>query len=393
MDPRANPYAPGAGTQPQELSGRDELIKKALIATDRLRAGLPSRSLILVGLRGVGKTVLLNKIANECEALGMVTLNVEMPEQRSLPSVLIPPMRAALLTLDRMAQAGNLAKKAMQTLGSFVGAMKLKFEDIEFSLDVGKQAGVADTGDLEHDLLALFLEVGKAAQEKKTALVLCIDEMQYIPEDQFAALITVLHKCAQQRLPVGLIGAGLPMVVGRAGRAKSYAERLFEYPELGPLNKADAAAALERPAQALGVHYAPAALQEIFAKTQGYPYFLQEWGKHSWDCATRSPITLDDARAATSQALIELDASFFRTRLERCTPSEKKYLRAMAELGPGPHRSGDIAAQLNKEVQKVAPVRASLMKKGMIYSLAHGDNSFTVPLFDEYLKRVMPEGV
>lgn len=391
MDPRINPYAPGAGTQPPELAGRDELIEKAAIALDRLRNGLAARSLLMVGLRGVGKTVLLTRIAQETEARGFVVVTIESPEKRSLPALLIPSLRMALLKLDRIAAAGELAKKALRALGGFVGAMKIKYQDIEFGVDLGNEPGIADSGDLEHDLIDLFVELGRAAKEKRTAVVFFIDELQYVDEEQFASLITALHKCAQLQLPIALIGAGLPQLVGRAGRAKSYAERLFEYPEIGPLNEDAARRALVVPARELGVDYEEGALEEILTQTKAYPYFLQEWGKHSWHCAHASPITREDAISATELAIQELDASFFRVRFDRLTPAEKRYLRAMAELGEGPHRSGDIAHLLNRDVRAVAPIRATLIGKGMVYSPSHGDNSFTVPLFDGYMKRVMPD--
>ncbi len=390
MDPRTNPYAPGAGTIPPELAGRESIIERASIAMDRCRNGLSSRGLLMVGLRGVGKTVLLTRISQEAEARGLAVVSIETPEKRSLPALLIPSMRTALLKLDRMEAAEELGKRALRILGGFVGAMKLKYDDVEFGLDLGSEAGLADSGDFEHDLITLIVEVGKVAKEKKTAIVLFIDEIQYINEDQFAALIMALHKCAQNQLPVILIGAGLPQLVGQAGRAKSYAERLFEYPEIGPLSESAARQALEIPAARYQVYYEKDALDEILLQTQAYPYFLQEWGKNCWQCAHASPITLADVKFATDLAISELDASFFRVRFDRLTPNEKKYLRAMAELGPGPHRSGDIAHLLNKEVQAVAPTRSTLINKGMIYSPSHGDNSFTVPLFDGYLKRVMP---
>jgi hypothetical protein len=391
MDPRTNPYAPGAGTQPPELAGRDEILEKADIALDRFRGGLSARSLLLVGLRGVGKTVLLNRIAGDAEAKGFIVIKIEAPEKRSLPALLIPPLRTGLLKLDKIAAAGDLAKKAMKILGGFASSMKVKFEDIEFGVDLGSESGVADSGDMDTDLSDLFIEIGRAAKEKSTAIALFIDELQYVEEDQFAALITALHKCAQNQLPVVLIGAGLPQLVGRAGRAKSYAERLFEYPVIGPLSADEAKKALIAPARKLGVEFESAALDEILLQTQAYPYFLQEWGKHSWNTSPSSPITKQAAISATDLAISELDASFFRVRFDRLTPAEKKYLRAMAELGPGPHKSGDIAQLLKKRVQAVAPTRATLIGKGMIYSPSHGDNSFTVPLFDGYMKRVLPD--
>jgi len=295
-----------------------------------------------------------------------------------------------LLKLDRLAAGGDLAKRALRTLGGFVNAMKLKFGDVEFGIDLGAEPGVADTGDLEHDLTELLATVAAAAREKKTALVLFVDELQYVDEDQLAALITALHRCAQQSLPVTLVGAGLPSLVGQTGRAKSYAERLFDFPEIGPLAADAARQALRSPAARRDVAYSDAALNEILKQTQAYPYFLQEWGKHCWQAATSSPITKKDVELATELAIADLDASFFRVRFDRLAPSEKRYLRAMAELGPGPHRSGDIAEQLGTKVQSVAPIRATLISKGMVYSPAHGDTGFTVPLFDQFMRRVMP---
>lgn len=390
MDPRTNPYAPGAGSPPPELAGRDSIIEAASVALDRIRNGLVARSLMLVGLRGVGKTVLLNRLHNDAEAKGFATLMLEAPERRSLPALLVPALRASLLQLDRIAASGDLAKRALRALGGFVQAMKLKYDDIEFGLDLGVEPGVADSGDLDADLISLFRAVGEAARERRTVMALFIDELQYVPEQQLAALITALHRCSQLQLPIVMVGAGLPQLVGQMGRAKSYAERLFEFTQVGPLSPADARMAIAAPAQRFGVSFEEAALQEILAQTRGYPYFLQEWGKHAWNCADASPITASDVAAATQQALAELDASFFRVRLDRLTPTEKRYLRAMAQLGPGPHRSGDIAQMLGREVQTVAPTRAKLIDKGMIYSPAHGDTAFTVPLFDAYMRRVMP---
>ncbi len=390
MDPRTNPYSPGAGNPPYALVGRDEIIEKVSIELDRCRNGLSYRSFLMVGLRGVGKTVLLNHLAINAEANGFAVVSIETPEKRSLPALLAPSLRSALLKLDHLAAAGDMGKKALKVLGSFIGAMKLKFNDIELGVDLGKEMGLADSGDFENDLIELFVQIGLAAQERKTALILFIDEAQYIQEDEFAALIMALHKCTQNQLPIAMVGAGLPQLVGQAGKAKSYAERLFQYPEIGPLDDNAARSALTTPALKQNVEYTAEALKEILSRTKGYPYFLQEWGKHSWQCAQSSPITKNDAQRATLIAIAELDASFFRVRFDRLTPSEKKYLRSMAELGVGPYRSGDIAHLLKKEVQSAAPTRAILISKGMIYSPSHGDNSFTVPLFDGYMKRVMP---
>jgi len=344
----------------------------------------------MVGLRGVGKTVMLDQMRSDAEASGVCTVRAETPENCSLPGLLAPQLRLALLRLSRTASAKESAHHALKALAGFARALKIKFHDIEVGFDAEPQPGLADNGDLEGDLAVLLEEVGRAAQAAKTALVLFIDELQYLPEEQFGALISALHRCAQDRLPVTVIGAGLPQLRGLAGDAKSYAERLFDFPMIDALKEPDARIAIEKPARDEGVVYTPQAIAEILLQTHGYPYFLQEWGKHSWDVAQSSPITLEDVRAASIQAIAALDESFFRVRFDRLTPSEKKYLRAMAELGPGPHRSGDIAAVLSKSVSALAPLRQSIIAKGMIWSPSHGDTAFTVPLFDDFMKRIVP---
>ena len=389
MDPRLNPYAPGAGSPPPELAGRDDLIERAAIALDRIRAGRPARSLILYGLRGVGKTVLLNRIRLDAEARGIASVRIEAPEERSLPALLAPALRATLLRLGRGAVAKAGVGKAMRVLASFVRALKVKYEDIELSLDLEPEPGLADSGDLDTDLTELLASIGSAAAERETAVVLYLDELQYVPEDQLAALIVALHSASQDQLPVTMVAAGLPQLVGQTGRAKSYAERLFEFVPIDRLDEEAAKAALTVPARKAGVDYATEAVAEILAQTLGYPYFLQEWGKQSWNVADASPIDVEDARRGSVQALAELDASFFRVRFDRLTPAEKRYMRAMAELGPGPHRSGDIADVLGRKVTTVAPLRNALIAKGMAYSPAHGDTAFTVPLFDGFMKRIM----
>jgi hypothetical protein len=275
-------------------------------------------------------------------------------------------------------------------LAGFAKALKFKYHDIEVGLDFEAEAGLADNGDLEGDLTALLEQVGAAAKSAGTAVVLFIDELQYLQEDQFAALISALHRCAQARLPVTVVGAGLPQLLALAGNAKSYAERLFDFPQIGALDPQEAELAIVKPAREKGADYIPAAVSEIVRRTRGYPYFLQEWGKHSWDIATSSPITLKNVKAASTEAIAALDESFFRVRFDRLTPKEKQYLRAMAELGPGSHRSGDIATLLGKPTNSLGPLRASLILKGMIWSPNHGDTAFTVPLFDEFMKRIMP---
>ncbi|MXY04653.1 MAG: ATP-binding protein [Gammaproteobacteria bacterium] len=390
MDARTNPYAPGAGTPPPELAGRDDLIEDSAVALDRIRNGLAAKSLLMVGLRGVGKTVLLNRICRDAECRGFTALLLEAPEDRSLPGLLAAPLHSALVKMSRRAAAGDAAKRALSALAGFVQAMKVNFGDISIGIDIEGEPGIADSGHLDFDLSDLLTAVGEAAQSQNTAVALFIDELQYVEEKQLAALIVALHRSAQRQLPVTLVGAGLPQLVAHAAAAKTYAERLFSFPEIGALSEDAARYALEAPAKERNVAFHPDALSDIVRHTQCYPYFLQEWGKHSWDCAEASQITAQDVTTATAQATAELDASFFRARFDRLAPSEKRYLRAMAELGPGPHRSGEISRILAKGVGTVAPTRAKLIEKGMIYSPAHGDTGFTVPLFDEYLRRVLP---
>jgi hypothetical protein len=390
MDPVANPFAPGAGTPPPELAGRNELRESVRIAIARTGRGLPTKSVLMVGLRGVGKTVLLDQMRDDAEANGVQTVRVEAPEGRSLPAMLAPQLRQALIRLSRIETARSLAQKGLSALAGFAKALKVKYQDIEVGFDFDPEPGLADNGDLEHDLQALIESVGAAAQAGNSVLAMFIDELQYVQEDQLAALITAMHRAAQRRLPIVLVGAGLPQLRGQTGRAKSYAERLFDFPEIGALPPAAARDALVIPASALGVEFSEAALGDIIRKTQGYPYFLQEWGKHAWDVASASPISGTDAQTASNAAIAALDESFFRVRFDRLTPSEKKYLRAMAELGPGPHRSGDIADMLGRKVTALGPVRNNLIAKGMIWSPNHGDTAFTVPLFDEFMRRIIP---
>ena len=344
----------------------------------------------MVGLRGVGKTVLLDQMRSDAEAAGIFTVRAEVPENRSLPALLAPQLRQVLLRLSRVAAARDIANRGLRALAGFAKALKIKYQDIEVGIDLDPEPGLADNGDLEGDLTALLEQVGSAAQSAATAVVLFIDELQYLPENQFAALISALHRCAQRRLPVTVVGAGLPQLRGLAGDAKSYAERLFDFRMIGALAEPEAKLAILKPAQDEDVTFDEDAVAKIITETQGYPYFLQEWGKHAWDVAQQSPITLLDVDEASVQAIAALDESFFRVRFDRLTPAEKRYLRAMADLGPGPHRSGDIAANLRRSVSTLAPLRQSLIVKGMIWSPSHGDTAFTVPLFDEFMKRIMP---
>jgi hypothetical protein len=390
MDPITNPFAPGAGTPPPELAGRDDLLETVRVALERSRRGLPTKSVLMVGLRGVGKTVLLDRFRDGAEAAGLQTLRIEAPENRSLPAILAPQLRQAMLRLSRNGQVKELATRALRGLAGFAQALKVKYGDIEVGFDFEAEPGLADNGDLEHDLQALLETAGLAVQAANSVLAIFVDELQYVEERQLEALITALHRTAQQQLPVILVGAGLPQLRGQMGRAKSYAERLFDFPEIGPLSSDAARDAIVKPLHHLEVQITPEAVERIVGETRGYPYFLQEWGKHTWDAADRSPITLDDVALASVTATAALDESFFRVRFDRLTPFEKRYMRAMAELGPGPHRSGEMAEILGMKVTSLGPARANLINKGMVWSPNHGDTAFTVPLFDEFMRRIMP---
>ncbi len=390
MDPIANPYSPGAGTQPPQLAGRENVREAARIALQRIRVGRPSKSIVMVGLRGVGKTVLLERISTDARAEGVIALRLEAPENRSLPALLIPQLRSALLKLSAKDSAKDLAHRALRALAGFVGALRVKYHDLEVGLDLEAEPGLADNGDLESDLLSVFEAAGAAAKADGACIALFIDELQYVAVEELSALLTALHRIAQAPLPVTMVGAGLPQLRARLAEAKSYAERLFDLPEIGRLDPEDARIAIAKPAADGGVVVEKAAVDAVIAKTQGYPYFLQEWGKHIWDVAERSPITVADVEKATIQTIADLDGSFFATRFDRVTLFEKKYLRAMAALGPGPHRSGDIAEAMGRNVTRLGPVRKKLIDKGMVWSPSHGDTAFTVPMFDEFMRRIMP---
>jgi AAA ATPase domain len=393
MDPITNPYAPGAGSQPPELAGRDEILARTQITLGRVKHGRPAKSFMIVGLRGVGKTVLLNRVVELAETTGFIAMLVETPESKSLPEVLVPCLRRILFRLDAKEKVNEVVKHGLMVLKGFANAIKIGVGEIEIGLSIDAARGIADSGDIESDLPDLFEAVGQAAKAKGTAIALVIDEVQYIKEREFSALIMAMHRVSQKQLPFIVIGAGLPQLVGLAGRSKSYAERLFDYPMVGALNAEEAHSALSEPARREGVVFEDAAVQRVIDLTKGYPYFVQEWGYHAWNAAEEPPITEADVERATASALANLDESFFRVRFDRLTPREKDYLFAMATLGPGPHRSGDIASGLGVAVESIAPVRSSLIRKGMVFSPAHGDTAFTVPMFDDYLMRTGHQAV
>jgi hypothetical protein len=389
VNPKTNPFAPGAGTRPPELAGREAILESAELALERVRSGRAAKSQMLLGLRGVGKTVLLNRIDEMAAELNYLTVFIEAPEGRRLAEMLVPHFRTLLFKLSRLERTKDLARKGLGILRSFANAFKVSVGDIEFTVDV--EAGTADSGNLEVDLPEVLMVVATAAKAADKAVAVIIDEVQYLSEKDLSALIVSTHKMGQKGLPFILFGAGLPQLAALAGEAKSYAERLFDYPEVGALTEDAARAALRTPVEREGAAIADDALALIITKTKGYPYFLQEWGSHAWNVASKTPISADDAERATTTALTQLDRGFFRVRLDRLTPRERDYVRAMAQLGPGPHRSGEIANVLEIDVTTAGPLRSGLIRKGMIYSPQHGDTAFTVPMFDEFMQRAMPD--
>ncbi len=347
--------------------------------------------MIIVGLRGVGKTVLLVEMQSKAEAQGYKPIAIEALENKPIVELLAPQLRKLLYSLDRMEGFSQKAREGLVALKSFLSGLKISIGELEIGVDAELARGVADSGDLESDLPDLFEAVAEAAADRGVGVAIFVDELQYLKSEELSALIMAMHRMAQKKLPLVLVGAGLPQLQGLAGESKSYAERLFDYPQVGALPFHDAYKALQGPVMIEGVRFNEDAIEEIIRITQGYPYYLQEWGSHVWNLASHSPIELDVVKNATTLVISALDKNFFKVRFDRLTPREKEYLRALAELGPLPQRSGDIAEKMGKKVNAVGPLRDGLIKKGMLYSPAHGDTAFTVPLFDEFMKREMPD--
>ncbi|HVS03218.1 MAG TPA: ATP-binding protein [Thermoanaerobaculia bacterium] len=387
MDEIQNPYRPGAGSPPPALLGRDELIKRFGVLIRRAMVGRTDKSLMPIGLRGVGKTVLLNRFAEIAKDEGWRVAFVEAPETQEFRILLASHLRKTLLELDRSGRTEAI-RKALGILKAFTVHLP---DGTSFQVDADPLFGQGDSGILADDVTDLLVGLGEAARSRSLGCLLAIDEVQYLSSDELGALITAIHRTTQLNLPVVLVGAGLPQLPGLAGDAKSYAERLFDFPEIGSLAPEDASAAISIPAHKEGVEFEGRALRRIVAEAHGYPYFLQEWGFHVWNMTEASPVREEDVENAKEAVTQQLDKNFFLVRFDRLTPKEKVYLRAMAELGAGPHRSGDIASCLGVKVESVAPRRSALIAKGMIYSPAHGDTAFTVPLFDRYLKRAVPQ--
>ncbi|MEX1141363.1 MAG: AAA family ATPase [Thermoleophilaceae bacterium] len=383
MDPFENPFRPGAGTAPPALVGRDALIDQFGVSLRRTVAGRPGKSVMPTGLRGVGKTVLLNRFHEIARDEELQVAYIEAPESGDFRRLLATRLRAILLGMDE-GPVSRAVTRALGTLKSFAYTLP---DGSSISIDIDALRGRADSGVLSEDITDLLVATGEAAKDRGVGVVIAIDEVQYLSSEELAAMITAIHRTVQLSLPVMLVGAGLPQLPGLAGEAKSYAERLFDFPRIGSLDSDDAKAVLSLPVEQHGVEFTGGALEQILDATAGYPYFLQEWGYHVWNVATSSPISADDVRVAAPEVQQQLDENFFLVRMDRLTPAEREYLRAMATLGAGPHRSGDIAAELGVKVESVAPRRSGLIRKGMIYSPAHGDTAFTVPLFDDFLRR------
>jgi hypothetical protein len=388
VDPKLNPYSPGAGSRPPELAGRGDILRACEVALARTARGAAPRGLLLTGLRGVGKTVLLNVIRDQAASERFVVDLIEAPEGSPLAPLIIPSLRKALLRLSTGAKAKDAVDRALRVLKSFQVSANLGGAD--FALKLDPELGVADSGNLELDLPDLFESVGEAAKAEGRGVALLIDEIQYLSAKDLSALIVASHRVVQRQLPLIVMGAGLPSLPGLMGDAKSYAERLYLYPKIGALAYADAVLALTEPASQEGVSFTEEALLQIYETTKGYPYFVQEWGSVLWDLSDGPQITLDDVGKALPEATRRLDESFFQVRLDRVTDAEQKYMRAMAELGRGAYRSGEVAKLLGKNTNSYGPVRDGLIRKGMIYSPKHGVLEFTVPLFDEFMKRTMP---
>lgn len=385
MDPYRNPFAPGAGSRPPELAGRDHILNGAMIACGRALLGRNPRSMMLLGLRGTGKTVLLNEIGRIAEKQGYFISKIEAPEHQSLARLLYPEMRKVLRALSAIDAAKQLAQRGLNGLRGFASVFKIEVAGAE--IGVVPEPGLADSGDIQFDLPDLFTAIGKAAKSGSKGWVLLIDEVQYLSEKDLSALIVSIHRMSQEGLPVIMVGAGLPQIARLAGEAKSYSERLFLYPGVGALDIVSAGQAVEKPVIEEDAMISAGALAEIVTKTQGYPFFLQEWSSKAWDNAEGPEISKQDVDNAYAETIASLDDGFFRVRLDRLTPKETEFVTVMASLGDGPYAMNDIAKILGKKLSSLGPVRANTISKGMIYSTEHGFLDFSVPLFAEFMRR------
>ncbi len=388
MDPVRNPYSPGAGTRPPALVGREREIEAMDTALQRLLRGRDGRSEMLTGLRGVGKTVLLNEFEHLADARGYFHEHIEVSEDGDLPPRLAAAFRRVLLSMDAKRRIGERVRRALGILKAF--SLKLP-NGPELSIDVDAVHGPADSGDLATDLAGLFVELGEVARDHRTGVLLTVDELHYVRLPVLEALVMGLHRATQLALPITVAGAGLPSLATLTGEAKSYAERIFTFPVIDSLDRHQAVEALVVPSTDEEVLWAPDALDRLLEVTRGYPYFLQEFGKQAWDVAEGPDlITSDDVERCIPVATAELDDGFFRVRTGRTSDPERAYLRAMAELGPGPVRSVAVAGLLGKKATALGPTRDGLLKKALCYSPRWGEIDFTVPMFGDFMKRWIP---
>lgn len=390
MDPLRNPFAPGAGSRPPELAGRADVLEKARISCGRAIRGRNARSLMLLGLRGTGKTVLLNEIKKIAEGEGLVTTKIEAPEDIDLSKLLVPEMMRALRIFSATEAAKDLSLRGLRAIRSFVSIFKVEFAGI--AVGVEPEEGLADSGNIEADLTDLFRTLGEAARAAGKGWVLLIDEVQYLNEKDLSALIVAIHHMSQENLPVVFVGAGLPQVARLAGDAKSYAERLFDYPKIGALPQVDAMKAISKPIVEEDESISGDGVSYMVEMTKGYPFFIQEWASIAWNITEDGKeIGLEEVEGAYAQALATLDDGFFKVRYDRLTKAEIKFVSAMAELGDGPYQMSDIARSLEKKPNSLGPDRSRIIHKGMIYSTDHGYLDFTVPLFADHMRRMKKE--
>ncbi|RVU41945.1 ATP-binding protein [Rheinheimera riviphila] len=385
MDPYSNPFAPGAGSRPPELAGRDTILDAARVSCGRAIKGRNARSIMLLGLRGTGKTVLLNEIGRIAQQQGLIVSKVESPERESLARLLYPEMRKVMRSLSGVETAKHIANRGLKGLRNFASIFKIDIAGVEIGVE--PEPGLADSGDLQYDLPDIFEVIGQAAQAAGKGWILLIDEVQYLSDADLSALIVAIHRMSQDGLPVLLVGAGLPQVARLAGEAKSYAERLFLYPTVDALDRPSAIQAVEKPILDEGAAIEALALNEIVELTRGYPFFLQEWASTAWNYAGGPEITFGDVKNSYAETLASLDEGFFRVRIDRLTKSEVQFVKTMSELGDGPYAMADIAKGMGRTLSSLGPTRASIIHKGMVYSTDHGYLNFTVPLFAEFMRR------
>lgn len=391
MDPVRNPFTPNAGAEPQVLVGRDDQLNSFDLLLRRMSLGRSEQSMIIMGLRGVGKTVLLGQFRTKALESDWVVVELEISkhDDREFRRALAIRLRTSLFELSPRSRWSDRLERAAAALRGFTLTVD-ESGQVQAGLRVEAVEGVADHGDLAMDLTDVFVTLGEACRERETGLVLLLDEIQFLTRSQLEALITALHKVVQRRLPVTLVGAGLPQIAELAGDAKSYAERLFKFPQIGNLSSTDARRAFEEPVVGEGLQVESAALDVVVEVTGGYPYFVQEFGHAVWGTATGSSITRTHAVDAMELYTAKLDSSFFRVRLDRTTEMQRAYLRAMAELGPEPQKAADVARLLRRTSPQVAPTRAELINMGLLYTPEHGYAAFTVPHFDQFLHRAIP---